>query len=214
MLRFLPWIVAFFLVVGAGVVQGLHTDRWSVSRDLEISAAKLEGLPLVLGNWEGIDEPMNAAEKDLAELVGYKRRKYVNKVNGASAAVLIMCGRPGPIAVHTPDVCMNGDGYRVLDEEIDTPVRELPAMQFKTARFIREDAVASNPVRIYWAWTTDGNWSTPKDPRWRFASAPALFKIYVSWEQAGKEKPKQDDPHHDLFLLLLKDLQGRLSPRS
>jgi hypothetical protein len=215
MLRFLPWIIAFALVLGAGVVQGLHTDRWSTSAQLATSAAKLEGLSFTLGDWQGEDEKkqMEDSAKELAEIVGYKMRIYRNTVTGAMVRVLIMCGRPGPIAVHTPDICFGGAGYRVFDEETKSlqPAKESPAMEFKTARFVREDALNGSALRIYWGWTTDGTWSAPKDPRWTFASAPALFKLYVMWDQSGNVKAKE---YEDFLGLLLKDLQFKLSPAS
>jgi hypothetical protein len=212
MLRLLPWIVAFVLVVGAGVVQGLHTDRWAISPDLAAAAAKLENLPLTFGEWQGSDEEMEASQKELAEIVNYKVRTYRHKVTRAEVKVLIMCGRPGPVSVHTPDICFRGAGYKEFDEQ----TAKLAAMEFKTARFKLEDtAKPSLPLRVYWGWTTDGNWSAPENPRRTFASSRALFKMYVMWDQLGNEKDKNKDADQKKLLdLLLTDLHTRLAPSS
>jgi hypothetical protein len=219
MLRLLPWIVAFVLVVGAGVVQGLHTDRWMNSPDLAVADAKLEGLPMTFGEWEGKDRVMEASQKDLAEIVGYKMRTYRHKGTGAEVQVLIMFGRPGPIAVHSPDICFRGLGYKPSGEKTTNPCKELPAMEFKTARFEIKDAAEPNPAqRVYWGWTTDGNWSAPNDTRRTFASYRALFKMYVMWNEFGNEKFKdladKEKDQRQLLYLLLKDLHTRLASGS
>jgi hypothetical protein len=216
MARTFSWLVAFFLVIGAGVAQGLRTDRWSLSSEPAASAAKLDGLPLTLGDWDATDEKMEATEKDLAEIADYKLRTYTNKVTHKSVKILIMCGRPGPIAVHTPDVCFGGAGYKVIGERRQTVKLpgDLPQAEFMTARFVRTGGAEEQRLRILWAWSTDGAWSAPDDPRWKFARSPALFKLYVMCDPGGSDEVQDTDPSLSLLRLLLADLYTRLAPAS
>jgi hypothetical protein len=51
---------------------------------------------------------------------------------------------------------------------------------------------------VRWAWTTDGAWIAPDNPRWQFAGqlrAPVLYKVYVATplpETDGDESPEDD----------------------
>jgi hypothetical protein len=213
MLRSLPWVIAFVLVIGAGVVQGLHTDRWVVSQELTDAAMKLDDIPDEIGTWKqaGKDQEMEPSQKELAEIVNYKMRTYRDSVSRSTVNVLIMCGRPGPIAVHTPDVCFLGDGYEMSEmPKRVTPVDGMHA-QFMTAHFRIPDQVSKPGLRVYWAWSTDGNWTAPENTRWTFASNRALFKMYVMWEQLSDEKPK-DVPQLKFLKALLEKLHEKLSP--
>jgi hypothetical protein len=215
MVRTFPWLLAFSLVIAAGVAQGLRTDRWSLSSEPAASAAKLDGLPLRLGDWEGTDEKMDATAKDLAEIADYKQRTYRNKA-GKSVKILIMCGRPGPIAVHTPDVCLGGAGYKVIGERTQTLklAGNLPQAEFRTAQFVRSGGPEEQRLQILWAWSTDGTWSAPDDPRWKFAPSSALFKLYVICEPVRSDELPDAAPSLSLVRLLLTDLHTRLAPDS
>lgn len=61
---------------------------------------------------------------------------YVHRTNGRAAAAMLMCGRPGPIAVHTPDVCYPGAGYRQVGPRkiIDVPAPAEPNSPFCGSR--------------------------------------------------------------------------------
>jgi hypothetical protein len=222
MLRSLPWVIAFVLVIGAGVVQGLHTDRWVVSQELTDSAIKLEDFPDKIGTWEcqvrdqdqGKDEELDDSQKEMAGIVNYKKRTYRDSLSGKTVNVLIMCGRTAHMAIHTPDICFKGDGAQIIDgpQVYTVPKTEKsPSMQFNTALFKMDSATPRPPLCVYWAWTTDGVWSAPKNPRWTFASKHALFKMYVTWEQVGYENAK-DNPQSKFLKALLEKLHEKLSP--
>ena len=58
-----------------------------------------------------------------------------------------------------------------------------------------------------WAWSTDGTWVAPDNPRWQFArqlnSVPVLYKLYVATplpETDGEEKVHEDDPLTKAFV--------------
>jgi hypothetical protein len=198
------------------MVHGWRTDRWSLSNEPGASAAKLDGLPKKLGDWEwqGKEEEMGSEELGLAEIAGYKLRTYSHP-SGRVAQVLVTCGRPGPISVHTPDVCMRGAGFEPGSEtrkslKLKEGLRDAELM---VARFERETGPAmAQRLRIFWAWSADGNWSTPENPRLTFARYPALFKLYVTCDLPPPDE--KNDVYLDLISRLLNDLHDRLAPAS
>src|SRR5262249_9023634 len=102
MLRFLSVAGAFVPLFFSGIVHGLWTDRWGLSAAPTASAERLQHIPLVLGEWRGEEVPIDAdSSKGVA---GYLCRRYVNQRN-EMVTVALVCGRPGAVVTHTPDVC-------------------------------------------------------------------------------------------------------------
>jgi hypothetical protein len=212
MTRSLPWVVAFLLVASAGAVHGWRTDRWSISDEPAASAAKLEGLPLSLGDWRGTEEEMDAEQRELAEITGYKLRVYQFK--NRVVRVMIACGRPGPISVHTPDVCMGGAGFEIGGESTETiDLGNGLTSELRMGRFRRDVGPQTVQQRILWSWSTDGTWIAPESPRWNFARAPALYKLYLTYDLPRPDEPI-DAVFKDFLKLLLLDLHARLARAS
>jgi hypothetical protein len=165
------------LVLGYGYLEGRWTHRWQPSRQLERAAGRLDKLPLHVGNWEGEEHQLDPRQVAKGEISGYKMRHYTQRTTGKAVSMLLVCGRPGPMSLHTPEVCYPGAGFRQQDE----PRREKIAgtAEFWVARFHKPDAPDPEALRIYWGWTTGGTWKAPDHPRLAFASAPGLYKLYV-----------------------------------
>src|SRR4029079_19063280 len=118
-------------------------------------------------------------------------RRYTNSKTGESISMMIVCGRGGPITVHTPDICYASAGFRQLApeqrKEVNTGASQSDS--FYVARFGNPSAVAPTQMEIYWTWSRDGrSWRAPDNPRFSFARVPALFKIYVVREFAPKSR--------------------------
>src|SRR5947209_18409507 len=103
MARICPFLTAVAALVACGVVHGLWTDRWARAPEPAAAAARLDALPLTLGDWDG--EALPVEPGSLGAVSGYLYRQYVNRRNGDEVSVFLVCGRPGPVAIHTPDVC-------------------------------------------------------------------------------------------------------------
>src|SRR5437870_1212645 len=109
-MRTLPVLTALPLLVGFGVFEGLWTNRWGWSHEVERATERLAAVPRTIGEWHGHDEILDARQVKQAEMSGYVMRRYVHQRTGAALTVLLVCGRPGPTCVHSPDVCYRGAG--------------------------------------------------------------------------------------------------------
>src|SRR5690348_2531079 len=109
--RTIAQLVALAVVVASGVAHGLWTGRWGQPHQLEPAVARLGRVPAAVGDWEGRELPLNRQTLAVAEVAGHVSRRYQNSRTGESVLMLLVCGRPGPISVHTPDVCYEGAGY-------------------------------------------------------------------------------------------------------
>jgi hypothetical protein len=208
--------VAFVFILTTGVVHGLWTNRWNPSPALEQAAARLDRLPLDIGDWRGQDEDLNAIHVAIGEIKSYKLRRYIHKESKEIVSLLIVCGPPGPISVHTPEICYQGLGFRVqsTEDHFAVPATEnSPGGDFKTAVMQKETATGIEHLRVMWTWSTGVEWTAPEHPRWKFGRERALYKVYVSRHMGqSNEKFNASDPGvmfaQELLGVLDKHLRG------
>jgi hypothetical protein len=217
-------MVGLCVVLFAGLGHGLLTNRWQFSDEPRASAAKLEQVSTAWGDWSSTPLELSAQSLAIGEIAGYLDRILVNQQTGAEVATLVVCGRPGPISQHPPDVCYAGEGY-VLEKKdrrtFDIEGLKAPA-EFWVGRFRKNEAGLPVYLRIFWAWSPDGTWQAPDNPRLRFASYPdlshqkigpryrALYKLYVHHIMAAADDPIEGDPGLEVIKLLLPELQRSL----
>src|SRR5579871_2808441 len=138
------------LVAGIGLLlgSGYLNSRWSDQRFsptvLEDATARMDAIPHVLGDWRGEDRPMEARVLKASGAQGMLRRNYVNEKTGASIDILVVCGRPGPVAVHPPEVCYEGNGNEVGEPSERAIELGQQTAQFKTMR-VRTGVGTANP---------------------------------------------------------------------
>ena len=166
-------------------------------------------MSLTLDEWEGQDlPPLNPREVQLAGLAGHLHRTYVNRRTGQRVNILLVCRPSGPISVHPPDVCYQGAGYRLFDAPVRHDVSgSEPAAQFWVGDFVKPSATLPSHLRIYWAWSADGTWHAPDEPRLSFGRRPALCKLYVIRTTTRAQEPLLQDPANDLLKVLLPEMR-------
>jgi hypothetical protein len=205
--------LAFVAVLGVAAVQGVWSDRWKFGSEPDASAARLTGIPDRVGEWQGEeDRPLNDREIAIGEVAGYVHRSYTNRRTGSKVLVLLLCGRPGPMSNHTPDVCYAGQGWvfpRAPSREAISVASGAPA-EFLVGQMQK----AGSHGRILWGWNATGSWHAPAYPRYTFARYPALFKLYVSRELSQPDEALEDDPAVDFLRVFLPEVQKALFPDS
>jgi len=214
MTRALPGATALILVIAAGLVNGHWTRRWSTSHAVESAVARLGRVPMSLGDWRGRSLAKIGREQlAMAEIDGYVARRYEDRRGEAAVTILLVCGRPGPISVHTPDVCYAGAGF----EAKGPPARQsLPfgpsgrPAEFRRVVFSRPNTVVPMYLSILWSWSSAGAWEAPDYPRLAFASRQVLYKLYVIREMATAQEQLEDDPSLEFLRDMLPELERAL----
>jgi len=182
MLRTLAALAATAFVILTGLAQGYWTYRWGPPLGQQVAAERLARVPHDVGDWRGEDHQLPEDQIRAAGLSGYVLRSYVNRFTGAAVTLLIVCGPPGPISVHTPDVCYAGAGYQMIRDPVRKTVRaEGPAggATFWSADFRKQRPGPDPGKRVVWGWSTGDTWQAVDNPRFDFARARALYKVYV-----------------------------------
>jgi hypothetical protein len=207
--------VAIALMLASGVVHGDWTGRWSNLDELCAQATgRLHQLPMTLGDWHGQDGELDQRTLERAPMSGYLFRRYQNRVTGEEITVFLVCGRSGPVSVHTPDVCYRGAGY----EQIGANARcEVALVQGSAEFWMGEFHKARSPVagrlRILWAWSSDGAWQAPDKPRMQFARQGCLHKLYIVSSAAADRPFAADAGTQEFIKRLIPQLEATLFER-
>lgn len=217
MVRFMLLLSAAVLLAASGVSHRLWTGAWNTSAEPALSAARLANVPSTIGDWVGADTEIDARQLARAEAVGHLSRRYLHRGTGAEVSVLIICGRPGPVSVHSPDICYGGIGFQTTKAPGRHKVEgetETPGAEFFWANFVKQDPVAAAHLRIYWAWKAGRGWQAPDNPRLTYGAAPALYKLYLIYRPAPGVEPPDHDPCLDFMRVFLPELEKALSSTS
>jgi hypothetical protein len=214
MARLLVPAVAISTVLFVGLVHGYWTGRWEDAERAAASAAQLQQLPLNLGDWQGQDLQPDAREA--SKLSAYLYRRYFNQRTGAIVTVILASGRPGPVSIHTPDVCYVASGYESAQWQTFAPPVDpsIPRGEFKTAHFVKTKSAGQTHVRVCWSWNAGGTWSVPDNPRLAFARYPVLYKLHMVREMTGGSEGLEDDPSLELLRVLLVEFHKCVTSKS
>jgi len=181
------------------------------SSTLTDMAARLALVPLTVGEWEGRDLEVNPRELRLAEAVGSLRRSYVHRHSGATVMLVAVCGRPGPISVHTPEVCFPGAGFEELGSVSRREVAGLSGDRFWYRRFQKTGPTPAL-LGVTYAWMATESWEAPDNPRVSLARHQALLKVYITRPLADSKESPAGDPTSDFILALTPPLRAALFP--
>lgn len=171
------------VVILFGLLHGVTSGRWQFSADrLEEMAPRLKDVPMVIGSWSGVNQPVEEEEQFTRHgVVSWLVRRYTDRRTGQEVEVMMVCGRAGPIAVHTPDVCYKNAGFHeeTAQQRVEVPTEAGYMAQFLTSRFAKVGATSSIKLDIWWCWGCDGKWEAPESARFHYARSPYLYKLYV-----------------------------------
>jgi exosortase/archaeosortase family protein len=210
-------VLAIGIVAATTVMHGMRTDRWSGPRDFRPLIARLDQIPMTIGDWEGRPEEIDSRAILAAEIEGYSLRHYENSRTGRSVSVLVVCGRPGPISVHTPDLCYASVGYQMAQAKparcaFPADSQRAPA-ELLTAEFEKKLTFPPERLRIYWSWNATGTWRVPERPRLTFAPERFLYKLYVIHRTAEGLEPAEEVLFTDFLEQLLPEVEKALFER-
>lgn len=196
MLRYVPAAIGLLLIIALGIVQGIWSDRWTDrAADARQVSERLVNVPLVVGDWEGTDQSDKADLRTLAVAgaVGHISYEFRNKLTGQNVSIYLVCGHAQTITLHTPDRCYPASGFTATSDQTLQPIEwDGQSVDFFTKSFRKESVGGSQALRVFWAWTTDGNWQAPEYPRYKFGGVRALFKLYlISPVETRGEQPHQ-----------------------
>lgn len=193
--------------------------------ELRDASERLQSIPTTIGAWTS--EPGTISDRELhaASIHGWVRRDYHHSDSGHRVGMTLLCGPAGPMAVHPPTSCFQGVGYTLLSGPVLTSIHRSDTDSEQSARadhverddfnkstFRHKDSVMDQTVRVFWGWSTQGDWTAPARPRVAFRGIPWLYKLYVT-DQSVLRRGIPVVPQAEAFLreslpVLRQHLQG------
>jgi hypothetical protein len=205
-------IAAAVLILGSSFAHGLWSSRWSGwAEQLEAAASKIAQVPETFGEWSAEAVEIEKQSMKMAGARGYVARRYTHRASGQSVVVMLLCGQSGPLAAHTPLICLPGSGMEMVGVEGRYTARRDETREwgeFLQADFIGSDAGAPLKIRLFWSWSPDAvNWQAPQHPRIAFGGKPYLFKIFVhrALDQRDAREPSRTALEEDPCAIFLRD---------
>jgi hypothetical protein len=177
-------LAGIVLAAAVGVWQGDWSGRWKTAADPALAADRIARVPAEFNGWKGTDTPLDSKQLEVAEIAAAISRFYVNPSRNASISVLLVCGKPGPISVHTPEICYPGSGFDAVGETIEIPWRLKTGQTARFRRGLYRGMGRPEPrtLAIHWTWSTNGTWDAPDHPRLAYDPSELLYKIYLIQE--------------------------------
>jgi hypothetical protein len=206
-------LAALGIVLAAGILHGVGTDRWGRSDELQIALSRLHDLPEKVGDWQASTLEMDGSVLRQAGAEGSWLRRFTNTRTGAVVTILLLCGPTRHMAIHQPEDCYRGAGYEMAAPATPLPMREGMDV-FWTARFCKPPSSGGEQLRICWSWFADDRWQAPENPRFAFAGVPVLTKLYAIRELNEPAEPAAVDACSDLLRGLVPALTRVLSSSS
>jgi hypothetical protein len=200
---------AFLLALG--VYHGLATDRWT---DLEGDGSPgkcFADMPANIGDWTS--EPLPRQADDDAR-TAVQNRKFINRNTGRWVLTSLTSGRPGRAAIHDPEHCYLGSGYKIVDairqETLNLASGE--EARFWTGHFEKKKPTGIESIRIYWGWSAGGPWQAPAYPRLLFAGKPCLHKLYMIHPVPAGDAQDDTTSYREFMLQYVAELNRHLEP--
>jgi hypothetical protein len=210
MTRLLPAAVALPLLILSALYQGSRSGRWEFTDDLDKAVDRLERMPLTLADWDGTEVDKNLSQDVRWTTGAFRTIRFVNRTDGQMVLVTLVCGRPGPLALHPPTICLPAAGYKQLGPEVHQAVAVSPSQSkadFWVATFSLDRHALVEHQRAFWSFRSDTGWLAPTQPRLELARQSSVYKVYVVRSLLRPDEPLKSDPAIDFIQLLLPELQ-------
>ena len=193
--------ILFCLVVIAVVTLAANFVMSKYQADLMSSAMEyadlMDNIPTEFGAWKRTktaELPWYALEQ--LKVSRAENWTYVNEQTNEYVHVSFLVGPTGRLSVHTPEACMDGQGYMIsqqrqresFSKKNDEDNAEKSDSQDTFWRVaIASKAAPENQIVSYYALGTGKRWWAREDPRHELVQYPFILKMQVETATANPE---------------------------
>lgn len=214
MLRlYVPVAVTVVLIASLTFWESVYSDRFTGSSiNVEEFNKRFAGLPMEVGPWVGVNNPVTEETLNTAGAVSHVSRTYTNQQTNDKVDVWLVVGHARDISRHTPDICYPSQGFAMDGTQLKQPITPDSSTEdanFHTARFKKEASLgAGGPlVRVFWAWNPNNDdekqWVAPDSSRLAFGNNRALYKLYFTSAMKDREESVTDNTAYKFAKMML-----------
>ncbi len=196
-----------------GWLQGRMTSGWGADGQLAAAGKRLDApLGEHIGNWRLLHKSEFPADVvRMLQCPAHVSRTYIHQQTGDTVSVDVIVGPPGPISVHTPEICYSSQDFVISSERTPITVADRTNGEHTLWQVSLEPREGSAPPqRVLYAWGNGTAWTATGDPRFAHAGEPYLYKIQLAGPPA--DEAAEFDPCHDFLQSFLPEVQKHLVP--
>jgi hypothetical protein len=199
--------------VAAGIFHRRMTNSWQTSPAARVAAERLKAMPVAdFGNWR-LDRQTEFTPDVLAilEQPAYLSRVYQHVQTGDTVTVVVLVGQPGPVSVHTPEICYSSRDYTLAGNRTRREVVAADGHKHQLWNLSLDPNQADQfPLEVVYGWTTGTAWEPADRPRYEFGGLSHLYKIQLAALTQERRGNSDFDPVQDFLTGFLAQLQPRL----
>ena len=207
------FLVLILGTLGVGIVHGRLSNRWGLQANAELASQRLQPpLPETVGNWRmRHEDKLPSAVTAILQCPAYVVRVYEHQQTGDVVNVAVLLGPPGPISVHTPEVCYSSREYTPDGERRKTTVKDENDREHTLWQLpLNSNNLNASSLRVFYGWSTGTTWEAVEYPRFCFGSLPHLYKLQVAVTDHPSSAAIEFDSGQDFLACFLPQLQSRL----
>jgi hypothetical protein len=177
------FVLAAFVAatISTELLVGHRAFRADKEQMLTVAAAQLEHVPRALGDWKMESEsPLSRLALETLDCRGHVCRTYQNQKTGRTVSLVMLVGPSGPLVAHRPEVCMDGQGYRLVAGPMRVEFDQLGQASHELFQTTFAVGSAGRRVQVYYGWARGDRYEAPEYPRLTLGREPMLYKIQVS----------------------------------
>jgi hypothetical protein len=216
MMKTLPLVALTGVLVSTllvGFVHGRITNRWGLRADANAAAEILrKGLPMEVGNWRvRSEDKMPDPVVKILQCPAYITRVYEHQQTGDVVNVAVLLGPPGPISVHTPEVCYSSREFTPDGDRRSTKIEDLDGKEHTLWHLpLKANNLDGSSLRVFYGWSVGSVWGAPEYPRFNFGSLPHLYKLQVAVTDHPASEAIDFDAGQDFLECFLPQLAPRM----
>ena len=214
-----PWkwaaITCLILSISAGVRFGREMQFRGRAEQSKNCPFPLNELPKTLGTWTAVPNSDSHLDPEISRLAGssdHLIRAYTDSTTGEVATVLVLYGLADSVFGHTPEICYNAAGYKVVSPPADrqfavsdssTPV------QYRGFYVARQGVASTEYSEVIWSFWHAGSWWPDVSARWKlFRYSPGMFKVQIQRPASGLSL--ENFSSEPLLVEIVKEINSRI----
>jgi Protein of unknown function (DUF3485) len=206
------FVVLLTCTLGTGWLQGSLTNRWGTPRGANRAADSLPQVSLSgAGNWRVRHEtPLSDDALKILQCPAHIGRVYEHQQTGDLVTLMVIIGPPGPVSVHTPDICYVGRDYAVDGDRRKVSIKNAESADHTFWDLPLKNNVDGVPLRVLYGWSTGTQWEAATYPRIGYGGFSHLYKLQMSVITSPASKATGFDPAENFLESFLPQLQPYL----
>ena len=203
-------LILLIVTLSAGWLHGSLSNRWGPRRDAKVAEDMLQReLAPEVGNWRMRQEsPFEPEVLRILQCPAYISRVYEHQQTGDTVILMVIVGPPGPVSVHTPEVCYGSQDYTLDGERRLVPIKDTQGTNHAFWEIgLKSNNLEGKALRVIYGWSRGDGWEAAQRPRFGYGGLTHLYKLQLAVPVNQQPRGSDFDPSQDFLMNFLPQLK-------